>query len=717
MTFTPFILPTDPNSQILLDSTQSTQVQGASQPLAVVDPQDRPGWYYDSSVQTDSFVWTIFNGAGQNYKLGDVNNLTFTATHDNLPTNKCYIAISSAASSKIVYENDNVDLIPGEKCLFYNNTIPSNPNKLRLVKLNLVTNTGPCLPGEALTSITLEGTNAILFPNYLQICVENISYLFSGETVPVVVNLYTISSDIDALNATLQITNGDLTALNTTLGTNSTALDTNSNDLTTLNGTLGNTNTDLTSLNTTLGTTNTDLTALNGTLGTNNTNLGTNNTNLGNLNTTLGTNNTNLGTLNTTLQGGINTKYPAVNYDSFGRFRVSEPFTLFDSSYRYADNGLWATSTASGGTAGFIDNQGLMELTVTGASNSEVVRETLRVFPYQPGKSLLVMNSFAGTTVAGVQQRIGYFGAQNGVYFQINGDGTCSFVKRSYTTGAVADTPVLQSAWNGDKLNGTGASGYTLDLTKPQLLWLDFEWLGVGTVRCGFVINEQFILCHSFNWANDPASTSTTYMTTASLPLRYEIKRISGVGGTLKQICSSVMSEGGVELRGTQQAISSLINGTGIQISNSIITPAITIRLKTTPNRLDAINILSAVSLLGATETIYNWQIIIGYTLNIIADDWNSAGPDSSVQYYIGGTYNTPLPAGARILASGLMGSNLTANAKVCCGVNIFRDALTQCQLDRNGLTGTPIQLSIGCIAKANNADLYATIDWEEISR
>jgi hypothetical protein len=171
MTFTPLSLPTDPNSQILLNTALSLQVQGASTPLAVVDTQNRPGWYYNSTLLTNSFVWTIFDGAEQNFTIGDVQNLTFTATHDNSPDNKCYIAISSA-TSKIVYENNNVNLIPGEKCLFYSNTTPQNPEQLKLVKLNLVTKTGPCLPGEALTSITLEGTNALLFPNVLQICVE-----------------------------------------------------------------------------------------------------------------------------------------------------------------------------------------------------------------------------------------------------------------------------------------------------------------------------------------------------------------------------------------------------------------------------------------------------------------------------------------------------------------------------------------------------------------
>lgn len=123
MTFTPFSLPTDPNSQILIDTTLCTQVQGASIPLATIDPQNRPGWYYGSNLQTDSLIWTVFNGVDQNFTLGNVQNLTFTATHDNTPTNKCYMAITSPFS-RIVYENNNVDLIPGEKCLFYTNIIP-----------------------------------------------------------------------------------------------------------------------------------------------------------------------------------------------------------------------------------------------------------------------------------------------------------------------------------------------------------------------------------------------------------------------------------------------------------------------------------------------------------------------------------------------------------------------------------------------------------------
>jgi hypothetical protein len=62
--------------------------------------------------------------------------------------------------------------------------------------------------------------------------------------------------------------------------------------------------------------------------------------------------------------------------DAFGRTRVSAPLTLFDSSHRYNDNGLWSTSTGTGGTYAFNTNQGLVDLNVTTVSGAEVVGDT-----------------------------------------------------------------------------------------------------------------------------------------------------------------------------------------------------------------------------------------------------------------------------------------------------------------------------------------------------
>ena len=215
--------------------------------------------------------------------------------------------------------------------------------------------------------------------------------------------------------------------------------------------------------------------------------------------------------------------------DAFGRQRVSNPLTLFDSSNRYRDNGLWNTATASGGTTVFSSNEGLVNLNVTAATGSEVLRETTKVFSYQPGKSLLVFNTFVmAPAQINLRQRVGYFGTQNGIYIQLK-NSTLSFVERSLVTGIVTESIVNQSAWNVDKMDGTGPSGVTLDITKAQILFMDIEWLGEGTVRIGFIIDGNFIVCHRFNHAN---LITSTYITTASLPLRYEILNASTATAT-----------------------------------------------------------------------------------------------------------------------------------------------------------------------------------------
>ena len=232
-----------------------------------------------------------------------------------------------------------------------------------------------------------------------------------------------------------------------------------------------------------------------------------------------------------------------VGKDAFGRLRTSHPFTLFDSSHRYRDNGLWSTGVTAGATAAFNANGGFMELRVGITSGSQVIRETDRVFPYQPGKSLLNINTFTmNPPKAGLRQRVGYFGASNGLFIELEGT-TLSFVKRSSSTGSVSETKVAQSNWNVDPLDGNGPSGISLDISKSQIWWTDIEWLGAGTNRLGFVIDGNFIHCHSFQHAN---GITGTYFTTATLPVRYEITNTTtqASGSTMYQICSTVLSEG-----------------------------------------------------------------------------------------------------------------------------------------------------------------------------
>ena len=394
------------------------------------------------------------------------------------------------------------------------------------------------------------------------------------------------------------------------------------------------------------------------------------------------------------------------NIDAFGRLRTSTPFTLFDSSHRFDDNQLWSTATAISGAAAFNPAQGLVDLNVTIASGSEVVRETTKVFSYQPGKSLLVLSTFVMSPAkTNLRQRVGYYGLNNGYYLELD-NSTVSFVERSFVTGAAVDTPVAQASWNVDPMDGSGPSGITLDLTKAQILFMDLEWLGVGTVRIGFVINGNFYVCHKFHHANLIAST---YITTASLPLRYEITNtgITSGASTLKQICSTVLSEGGYQLNGLQQAVGIPVTAPRTLTVAGTFYPIVSLRLKTSPNRLDAIVICTAISIIATSTGSFNWQVIASGTTSLGA--WIDAPGGSSVQYNLTGTSFT----GGRILASGYFSVSNQGSTQV----DILKEALFKTQLERNGLTGTPFELTIVIASNGGGDTVLASMDWEEISR
>jgi len=402
--------------------------------------------------------------------------------------------------------------------------------------------------------------------------------------------------------------------------------------------------------------------------------------------------------------------------DAFGRLRTSDTYTLFDSTHRFSDNGLWATSNTAGNSSyAFVNNQSMIVMTVGTTANAEIIRETTRVFSYQPGKSLLMLSSFAmETPKANVRQRVGYYGAENGIFFE--NDGTTNyFVLRSNTTGTITETKVAQTNWSIDKFDGTGYSSQSggvehtggIDVSKTNILWMDIEWLGVGDVRCGFVVDGKMVPAHVFH--NDNRNT-VPYMTTASLPLRYEIKNtgITTSNSTMKQICSSIMSEGGYELLGSQQAVQTPVDSPIDLAVAGTYYNLISLRLKTTPNRLDGIVIMTALSLLAITNnSFYNWQVRAGGTTT--GGTWVSAGDNSAVEYKLDAATIT----GGRILASGFT----TSTTQSSVPVDILKEALFKFQLERNGLTGTPFELTLCVAASINGSDIFASMDWEEISR
>lgn len=403
----------------------------------------------------------------------------------------------------------------------------------------------------------------------------------------------------------------------------------------------------------------------------------------------------------TSISGTTNVDLPATKYDAFNRLRVSNPYTLFDTRSRYYDHNQFANDLSGSGNVTYDANSSTFELDVTSSGDS-VIRETEKTFIYQPGKSLLTMHTFAmNTPTVGLTQRVGYYGEDNGVFFEVSGT-TYNLVIRSSSSGSLTEERIAQSSWNGDKLNGTGESGYTLYPDRTQIFWIDIEWLGVGSVRCGFVIDGKFIVCHTFHHANQSGNV-TTYMSTATLPVRYEISSSSG-SGMLRQICSTVISEGGYSLTGIPKTVShSLSAPRTLNNDETIFTPIISIRLKSANQ--DAIVLPTSFSIIPAAAALVKYRI---YTRAITSGgSWVSAGADSSVEYNL---TPTALVSGNENVSGFLVTNNQSSSIPQNEALDFEK------QLLRNSFNNTMYEYVITAATTATNLSIFAGIDWQEIT-
>lgn len=230
--------------------------------------------------------------------------------------------------------------------------------------------------------------------------------------------------------------------------------------------------------------------------------------------------------------------------DAFGKLRITFPTTLLDNKFPssagttdYKSNNMMDCFKSTGSTSFTYGNSKVI-LTATGTGSA--TSQSRKYCVYQPGKSILILLSGvinASSNTADCITRLGYFDDNNGLFFQYTNN-TMSVVLRNN----LSDTTINQTSWNIDKMDGTGISSISLDFTKAQLFVIDFEWLSVGRIRFGFYLFGRINYCHQITNMN---ILTAPYMLSPNLPTRYEIISTSGATGSLTQICSTVISEGG----------------------------------------------------------------------------------------------------------------------------------------------------------------------------
>ena len=118
---------------------------------------------------------------------------------------------------------------------------------------------------------------------------------------------------------------------------------------------------------------------------------------------------------------------------------------------------------------------------------------------------------------------------------------------------------------------------------------------------------------------------------------------------------------------------------------------------------------MTALSLLGVGNGVnFSWRIVAGGTVTTAS--WTSAGADSSVEYTLTGTAHD---GGGRVLAQGYLNSSNQGSPTL----NVLKEALFKFQLERDTFAGVSEPLSFLITSATDDESIFASLDWEEITR
>jgi len=296
-------------------------------------------------------------------------------------------------------------------------------------------------------------------------------------------------------------------------------------------------------------------------------------------------------------------------------------------------SGATATVTTHNTGSDLVHNRNNASVTIqVGISNGDSsVRTSHRYFPYIPGKSQETGQTFLfGEAVTNVRRRVGYFNSNNGLFFEQTSAGI-RFVRRTKTSGSIVNNLIEQADWNEDKFDGSGPSGIDLDFSFIQFFWIDFQWQGAGRIRFGFEINGKRWVAHNINISN---SKTTVYMSTASLPIRYEITNTGTTAGinTIKEFCTAVTGGGGEKHTGLGFSISNDVTARAVTTE----VPVLAIRLKNTFGTDNGENRKTVEFSNGgifATTNSAHFEIRRLHAPSSITATWTDLGIESAVEY------------------------------------------------------------------------------------
>lgn len=387
------------------------------------------------------------------------------------------------------------------------------------------------------------------------------------------------------------------------------------------------------------------------------------------------------------------------SHDAFGNLRVSSPVAQFESRLTGdAQALLWDDQETSGGGTGSSHDADASSqtLSVSASTAGTRKRQTFQRMDYQAGRSTVGLFTFTfGAKATGITRRVGLFDDNDGVFFEQDENGV-RFVVRSSTSGSPVDTKIEQADWNNDRLDGQGPDQVTFDEEQSHILCIDYQWLGVGTVRFQFVIDGKIYLCHSQHHSN---KSSGVYMKNPSLPIRYELSN-DGTGGaaTLEAICCSASVEAGTSEYGIVRSISNDDTQLDAAVVGTLYA-ALGVRMKTA--QLGRSVSLLHFTFMGSTQNdLFHWKLVLDPT--VAGTFTYSDLTNSAVQTATGATANTI--TGGTVIDSGYVSAQQSTafpsveNLVLGAAIDGTQQELVLCIMPISGV----------------NLDVFSSMTWRE---
>jgi hypothetical protein len=390
--------------------------------------------------------------------------------------------------------------------------------------------------------------------------------------------------------------------------------------------------------------------------------------------------------------------------DAFSRWRVSNPTGLFDAQFTYNLNNLLFEQVTAGTGAAIAHDATNRMAVMTFASTptgGQAYMQSYEYFRYQPGKSQLIFLTFNMIeTAANCIKFAGYSDGANGIEFRLNGTAPQIAILSDTDKG---DDIKAQADWNLDTMDGTGASGITLDFTKVQILVIDLQALYVGRVRVGFDVGGIVYYAHEFNHAN---VDTVPYIQTVNLPVRCGMTCSDTVSTTMDFICCSVISEGGSD---STAARTFGVEGDGTAGSGTRA-HILSLRPKTTFNSLTNRTsfALDSVTVGNAGGRLVFWELVLGQAITGTTTYTDCNATYSAFEYNTAGTISG---SPAIVIASGYVGQNSGASTATRTLLNRYPITLNAAGTAARAL-GT---LSLIATGIGGTSAVRVTFNWAEI--